>query len=47
MENTSGKNIREECCRIYFPDRTFGKATKNRREDPSMFDILSWGADGF
>ena len=47
MESGAGINTREDCCRIFLPDRTFGKATKDRREDPSMFDILAWGSDGF
>ena len=32
---------------IYFSDHVFGKATKNRKEDPSMFELLSWGTQGF
>lgn len=34
-------------CKIYFSQRVFGKPTKNRKEDPSMFELLAWGSDGF
>lgn len=48
MESTSSKEpVKETPCKIYFSEKTFGKPTKNRKEDPNMFDLLSWGVDGF
>ena len=48
MESPSCKEIRQDNhCKIYFPEKVFGKPTKNRKEDPNMFDLLSWGSDGF
>jgi len=29
--------------KIYFSQKVFGKPTKNRNDDPSMFDLLAWG----
>ena len=39
--------VEEPTSAIYFSDHVFGKATKNRKEDPSMFQLLSWGTEGF
>jgi hypothetical protein len=48
MESLSCKEIRQDDhCKIYFPSKVFGKPTKNRKEDPNMFDLLAWGTDGF
>ena len=48
MEPPSIKEIKKEShCKIYFPEKVFGKPTRNRKEDPNMFDLLSWGSDGF
>lgn len=48
MESMSSKEGRAEGgYKIYFPEKTFGKATKNRKEDPNMFELLTWGVDGF
>lgn len=48
MESPSYKELKQDNhCKIYFTEKMFGKPTKNRKEDPSMFDLLSWGSDGF
>lgn len=48
MDSISQKEIKpEKSYKIYFPEKVFGKATKNRRQDPNMFELLSWGIDGF
>jgi hypothetical protein len=48
MENISNKELKiDQTCKIYFPHQTFGKPTKSRKEDPNMFELLSWSVDGF
>ena len=32
--------------KIHFSQKVFGKATKNRTQDPSMFDLLQWNTHG-
>jgi hypothetical protein len=32
----------KKACHIYFQEKVFGKPTKNRQEDPNMFDLLTW-----
>ena len=48
MEPASCKEMKQDNkYKIYFPEKVFGKPTKNRKEDPNMFDLLSGGSDGF
>lgn len=48
MESALCREVREEGgVKIYFGEKVFGKATKNRREDPNMFELLSWDVEGF
>lgn len=48
MDSISQNDIKpEDSYKIYFPDKVFGKATKNRRQDPNMFELLTWDIDGF
>jgi hypothetical protein len=48
MESASCKEVKQEGgVKIYFAEKVFGKPTKNRREDPNMFELLSWDVEGF
>jgi hypothetical protein len=48
MDSISLKDAKpDNSYKIYFPEKTFGKPTKNRKEDPNMFDLLAWDVDGF
>lgn len=48
MESPSCKEVKQESgVKIYFAEKVFGKPTKNRREDPNMFELLSWDVEGF
>jgi hypothetical protein len=45
MQNMESQS--NNSCLIHFADHVFGKATKNRKEDPSMFELLAWNVEGF
>lgn len=46
MQNTPSPDAQQEAPpsspKIYFSQKVFGKPTKNRNDDPSMFDLLAW-----